>query len=336
MARRKKVEIEGAPSTKGLPSSDEKVIPAVDERSEDASEQKPPEQLRFERFWTAIGPAGTDKQIKDSFAENADDSLSKFPSIASQYHVVALFEPQNSIDDGDLDQIFESLKRGNPERKKDVLLLLLSRGGSVEPAYQISKLCKQWSARRFVVAIPRSAKSAATLIALGADEIHIGPLGQLGPIDPQLGGLPALSVSRALQSIAQLAQEFPGSSQMFAAYLKQVLTVEQIGYCDRIAQSASQYATRLLSTKPSLRERAQSIARGLVEEYKDHSFVIDLDEARQLLGDDLVKSGTPELEFAEDLYDIFEHFNFFLNGRNKRLIIAGNWPKNTLLIDVKR
>jgi Serine dehydrogenase proteinase len=46
----------------------------------------------------------------------------------------------------------------------------------------------------------------ATLIAIGADEIHMGPLGQLGPIDPQIGGLPALGVSRALKTIASVAE----------------------------------------------------------------------------------------------------------------------------------
>jgi hypothetical protein len=60
----------------------------------------------------------------------------------------------------------------------------------------------------------------------------MGPLGQLGPIDPQLGGLPALGVTQALQTIALLSQQYPGSAEMFARYLRMALTVEQIGYCD--------------------------------------------------------------------------------------------------------
>lgn len=299
-------------------------------------DEKAPDELRWDRFWTAIGPNGTDEQIKESFSENVDNLAIGHKDVISRYHVIALFEPTNSIDAGDLDQIFGALRRGNPKKEKDILLIVLSRGGSIEPAYQISKLCKQWSKSRFVVAIPRSAKSAATLIALGADEIHIGPLGQLGPIDPQLGGLPALSVSQALQSIAQLSEKYPGSAQMLASYLKQVLTVEQIGYCDRIAQSASQYAQRLLSTKKSIGNSVEHIARRLVEDYKDHSFVIDLDEARQLLGEDLVKSDTPELEFAESLYDLFEQYNFFLGHRAKKLIVAGDWKRNMLVLDAKR
>ena len=108
------------------------------------------------------------------------------------YCVLAILEPEDSIDSYELDQVFRALSQQNGGRTKDVMLLLLSRGGSIEPAYQISKLCRSFAFKRFVAVVPRHAKSAATLIALGADEIHMGPLGQLGPIDPQIGGLPAL------------------------------------------------------------------------------------------------------------------------------------------------
>jgi hypothetical protein len=286
------------------------------------------------RFLDAV-VSGNDESIKASFGERAKSLLKEFPNLEAGYHVLALFEPLNSIDDGDLDSIFSSLRRSNPDKKKNVCLILLSRGGSIEPAYQISKLCKQWSASKFVVSIPRYAKSAATLIALGADEIHIGPLGQLGPIDPQLSGLPALSVSQALQTIAQLAEKHPGSSIMFAEYLRQVLTVEQIGYCDRIAQSASQYAHRLLSNKPSISDRVEHIANRLVQEYKDHSFVIDIEESRKLLGDDLVKSDTDELELAERLYQLFDEFNYWLKYRDKKLLLTGDLEKNIIILDRK-
>ena len=72
------------------------------------------------------------------------------------------------------------------------------------------------------------------------------------------------------------------------------LTVEQIGYCERVSESAVQYAQRLLAKKPSLRARAEKIAKQLVYEYKDHGFVIDVEEARALLEEPLVVT-----DFAE-------------------------------------
>ncbi len=83
----------------------------------------------------------------------------------------------------------------------------------------------------------------------------MGPLGHLGPIDRQLGGLPALGVSQALKSIAAVAEQHPGSSEMFAKYLKLALTIPQIGYCERISESATQYQNGCCSPKRFLDRR---------------------------------------------------------------------------------
>lgn len=152
----------------------------------------------------------------------------------------------------------------------------------------------------------------------------MGPLGQLGPIDPQLGGLPALGVSQALDTIASVAERHPGSAEMFARYLQLALTVEQIGYCDRISESAVQYAVRLLSTKSQLVAKASAIAKELVHEYKDHGFVIDIDEARMHLGADWIKSDTAEVRAGEQIYSLFEAVSLFLDiNQSKRIYVMG-------------
>jgi ClpP class serine protease len=241
-----------------------------------------------------------------------------------------------SIGEYELDRIFTALNAQNPTHEKDVLLVILSAGGSIEPAYQISKICRTKSANKFSVAVPRFAKSAATLIAIGADEIHMGPLGHLGPIDPQLGGLPALGVSQALRSIASLAQEHPGSAEMLARYLHATLTIEQIGYCERISESAAQYAERLLMGKPSLATKAKSIAEELVHEYKHHGFVIDIEEAREHLGEDWIRTESPETAFAEDIYETFNSYNIFLRVyQSKRLLVIGGLS-DVLVFDIPK
>jgi hypothetical protein len=254
-------------------------------------------------------------------------------SIAQKYHIVCSLEPANSIDETDLNRVYTALRKMEPRSSEDVLLLILSRGGNIEPAYQISKLCKAYSKQKFVVVVPRHAKSAATLIALGADEIHIGELGQLGPIDPQLGGLPALGVGQAIQSFGRLAEEFPGSAEMIALYLRGVLTIEQIGYCDRIAESAVQYAQRLLSTKSFISsDRALAISKKLVHEYKDHGFVIDSGEATAVLGKEWIFTDSPELELAEAIYGFFDQTNGFLRMRSKKLLVLGDFDGGLMIL----
>lgn len=251
---------------------------------------------------------------------------------------LAILEPNDSIDSFDLDQIFTALNDINPQHDKRVVLFVISAGGSIEPAYQISKICKSFASGQFIVVVTRHAKSAATMVAIGADEIHMGPLGQLGPIDPQIGGLPALGVSQALRTIGSVAQRYPGSAEMFAKYLRMTLTVEQIGYCDRISESAVQYAQRLLSTKPNLVSVASRIAKELVYEYKDQGFVIDLDEAKKHLGEDWIKTGTPELRAAEHIYTLLELVNFFLKAaQSKRVLISGcpSQASSVLVLDIE-
>ena len=48
--------------------------------------------------------------------------------------------------------------------------------------------------------VPVYAMSGGTLIALAADEIVMGEFSVLGPIDPQILGLPAASIVRARDS----------------------------------------------------------------------------------------------------------------------------------------
>jgi hypothetical protein len=149
-------------------------------------------------------------------------------------------------------------------------------------------------------------------------------LGELGPIDPQVGDLPALGVKRALQTIAGVCEEYPGSAEAFARYMARKLTVEQIGYCERVSESAVQYAQRLLAKRESLRPRAEKIAKQLVYEYKDHGFVIDIEEARNLLEESMIFTDSAEIQFAEKLHQKLELVSMFVSFRKKKLALVGN------------
>ena len=64
-------------------------------------------------------------------------------------------------------------------------LLIHSPGGDGTVVEKFVSLCRA-QCKRFRVIIPNEAKSAATLIALGADQIVMGPPSELGPIDAQI------------------------------------------------------------------------------------------------------------------------------------------------------
>ncbi|MGI9423426.1 MAG: SDH family Clp fold serine proteinase [Hyphomicrobiaceae bacterium] len=75
-------------------------------------------------------------------------------------------------------------------------LIVHTPGGIVLAAMQIARAVEAHPAKVSVI-VPVYAMSGGTLIALAADEIVVGEFSVLGPIDPQILGLPAASIVHA-------------------------------------------------------------------------------------------------------------------------------------------
>jgi hypothetical protein len=240
------------------------------------------------------------------------------------YEVLLLFDAQDEISNYHLDQLYEEVAK--PERqRRDILLVLHTRGGSIEPAYLLSKTLKRFAETKFVVVVPRRAKSAGTLICLGADEVHMGMISQLGPIDPQSGGLPVLAVANALEAIAELAGKFPAAAGVLTKYLTEEIPIRRLGYYQRVAESAVQYAQRLLDGKVfDSKKTGDEIATHLVNHYKDHSFAIDFDEATSILGRNFIKTGTKEYRLADELYRFLASVELYSGFFKKYLWVVGS------------
>ena len=65
-------------------------------------------------------------------------------------------------------------------------LIVVGPGGDGTAAETLLDLCRRYCTRRLRVVVPLYAKSAATLLALGADQIVMGESSELGPIDAQV------------------------------------------------------------------------------------------------------------------------------------------------------
>jgi ClpP class serine protease len=97
------------------------------------------------------------------------------------------------IDLNDAEDVLEAIRSTPPN--KPLEFILHTPGGLVLPAVQIARAIKAHPGRKTVF-VPHYAMSGGTLIALAADEIVLSEHAVLGPIDPQIGGLPAASVVR--------------------------------------------------------------------------------------------------------------------------------------------
>jgi len=281
----------------------------ADQPVEQATEANPKVDVADVSYVIQAVRRGDDNEIKKVLSEHILALAEKHA--VGGYKIVLLFDEKDEISNWHSNRIYTAASNGE---KKDILLIIQSPGGSIEPAYLISKTCIRLAAQKFVVAVPRRAKSAATLIALGANEIHMGLMSELGPIDPQFGGFPALAMRNALTLLAELSCKHPGSSEMLGKFLAEKLDLRILGYFERVNESAVQYAERLLEGKPlPSAYTPQTLSDHFVNHYKDHGFVIDADEATKLLGSKIVRQATPEYAFANEVHGSLDFIKIFMD-----------------------
>lgn len=145
-------------------------------------------------------------------------------------------------------------------------LILHTPGGLVLAAEQIASALADHPAR-VTVYVPHYAMSGGTLIALAADRIVMAPSAVLGPVDPQLGELPAASILAAVQ------RKDPNETDDRTLILADVATKA----CRQVRDSVEQLLRRHLDP-----QRAAATAEALSDGRWTHDFPIDAELARQL------------------------------------------------------
>ena len=97
-----------------------------------------------------------------------------------------VFLYSGTIDSRGFGKLVSSMQpsKTRPHRPNTVLLLT-TYGGHANAAYQIARAIQNTS-DKFILCIPSFCKSAGTLIALGASQILMNSVSELGPLDVQL------------------------------------------------------------------------------------------------------------------------------------------------------
>src|SRR5438105_8091309 len=98
-----------------------------------------------------------------------------------------------SIDDSEA--VLRAIRFTPPEEPLDIILH--TPGGTVLAAEQIARALVERKGK-VTVFVPHYAMSGGTLIALAADEIVMDANAVLGPVDPQIGDMPAASIVKAV------------------------------------------------------------------------------------------------------------------------------------------
>jgi len=168
------------------------------------------------------------------------------------------------IDLEDAQTIFAAIKETPGDVPID--LVLHTPGGLVLAAMQIARAVEAHPAKVSVF-VPVYAMSGGTLIALAADEIVLGEFSVLGPIDPQIAGLPAASIVKARDS-KPIAEVFD-------------LTLVLADVSEKALAQVKRGAVELLTPRLD-QAAAEALAAKLAGGHWTHDYALTATEAKEL------------------------------------------------------
>ena len=180
-------------------------------------------------------------------------------------------------------------------------LILESPGGDGPTAEKLVTMCRDFG-KVFRVLVPNRAKSAATLMALGADQILMGYCSEIGPIDAQVPigyagfqqWVSAQTVIDAEKRLRALYQKRKGNDQDVSDVLSSLAALNPpfvehcrclMGFSKKLAK---EYLTNMLEGQCSSPQKRGQIVRQVIKrltqpkEHDVHSRFIHVQEAKRL------------------------------------------------------
>jgi len=171
---------------------------------------------------------------------------------------------RNYINIEDSEEILRAIRMTSSDTPID--LIVHTPGGLLLAASQIAAALNKHEAK-VTIFVPHYAMSGGTLIALAADEIVMDRHAVLGPVDPQIGQYPAVSILKTVEDkpVAELDDE--------------TLILADISR-KAIEQTRRFVASLLVDNIP--REEAERLAGLLTEGRWTHDYPISSEEAAEL------------------------------------------------------
>lgn len=228
----------------------------------------------------------------------------------------AIFDPDDCLM---LDDNLAQLTNGGQTKIKKLDLLLQSPGGILEAAYKFFRICKDYS-EEFNVIVPLSAKSAATTICLGANEIVMTSISELGPVDPIIQHPQNSNIripARAIKEYIDLISNPDRANFTIAPELKDTLnkTLDAylIGSYEMALKNSKEIIEKILkeNIKAGLNaDQIKKVIEELTEKHASHSYPIDRKELGELGFKNIVKAeDNPDvIKAIKQLFGVYTQF----------------------------
>ena len=196
--------------------------------------------------------------------------------------------PRGSICANDVIALYEVLGRLGEHEK--IYLFLKSDGGNGKASLRLVSLLRQYC-QNLVALVPLECSSAATMIALGADEIRMGPMAHLSAVDTSIThdlspidrDNDRVSVSLdELTRVVRLWRKENAEQKNPYQYLFDYVHPLVIGAVDRAESLSIMLCQEILSHHMADADKAAQIASNLNSKYPSHGYPILLNEAKEL------------------------------------------------------
>src|SRR2546429_1282105 len=213
-----------------------------------------------------VGSRGIDRQRSAALGQFERERSSRVIAMIHRQEAASLLgvPVAGSIRIDDSEAVLRAIRLTPPEQPIDVILH--TPGGLVLAAEQIAKALVEHKGK-VTVFVPHYAMSGGTLIALAADEIVMDANAVLGPVDPQLGDMPAASIVKVV--------EIKGAQRVGDEFLMLADMAEKARV--QVPNFVVQLLLKHMPEKPAVQ-----LATILSEGRWTHDFPITVQAARQL------------------------------------------------------
>jgi ClpP class serine protease len=169
-------------------------------------------------------------------------------------------------------------------------MILVSPGGDGEAAVRLVRSL-QARCKELTVIVPDIAKSAATILVMGAHHILMGPTSDLGPVDPQfqIGGqqglVSAKDIIAAVENAEKAVSASPDTYPIHAALLSDVTALQVQQARSALARTEDLVSEALQSlpgrTEAEVEELKARLKVKLIDVPQEHSAVFSAQDAKQ-------------------------------------------------------
>jgi hypothetical protein len=242
--------------------------------------------------------------------------------------------------------VYDHLRACGPTKRID--LLIYSRGGDTMLPWPLVTTIRSFC-EEFSVLVPFRAHSAATLIALGADEILMSPLGQLTPVEPtvttsfnptdkinprKLLGINVEDVSSYIEFTKERGgvNREKNRTEALKELTKEVSPVA-LGRLHRAHKLARQQAERMLQLHmpASQKKQINEIVENVITRLWAHEYKIGPREAEELG----LKVSEATGETGNRLWELYEGYEATMKLREPILPMASLFPAGQAQTQIK-